>query len=79
MRTLRWSDRGSPEPRAIRARPVRHVRPLGVSLFRGRPRRHCTPPPALAATAQSGRQFAAVTFGDISLANGATPAASGPG
>ncbi len=79
MRTLHWSDRGPPEPHNLRARPVRHVRPSDLSLLRGRPRRHPLPPPALAATPRSGRPIAAVTFEDTPLANGASPAASGPG
>ena len=79
MRTLHWSDRGSPEPHNLRPRPARHVRRSDLPLLRGRPRRHCTPPPALAALAVSSRPVTALTFGDTPLANGASPAASSPG
>ena len=71
MRTLHWSDRGRPEPRAPSARPVRHVRFLDTFLPHGHPRRHSTPPPALAATARPGGHVAEVTFGDTPLAHGA--------
>jgi len=39
MLTLHWSRRGSPEPSALLARPVRHVRPSNPSLSYGRPQR----------------------------------------
>lgn len=49
MRTLHWAESGSPEPRAPKVRPVRHLRADTDLLPHGRPGQHRMSPPALAA------------------------------
>ncbi len=72
LRTLHWAEGDSPEPRALVARPVRHVRAKGNFLPHGHPRHYRTSPPALAAIVSEDDDVAEVTFATNPQAKGVT-------